>query len=629
MKPRLSSTVHILFGVILFYGGITLQNTDTKKGNESTYEDAVKLYKELTMILNMDSPISINTEKNYYYVKKNINKNQYEEERISNFIIEPLYISEDSNGTIKYILKFISNSNSKVIEVDGETLAINNSFKKFCMNHGMFNWKGKQHHLDTLVDFILAYVSDYVTIVPFTGWYPAEKTWFFPTHAYFNGNVYYPNKDGIFEINKKYFKLETDNDDDYIIHPHIETELSEEGIVKFFSDLKKLYHNYFYLAFGYVASSFHVDTIAEKTDFFPFLYIHGKHSQGKSAMMKIFSKFSGMKVSLASPPSLDGLRKGISKRANVPFVIDEAEDKDDRLRGRDFFKYYSDALKVIYMRQTLVRGHKDENNVIRYPIRGTLFLGGEVLTSVASIIQRSVLIDSSKIVKDEEVFNQVRESEIPFWVGQYLMRTVDEWQSDVLALYDEITKYFIKQGWTNIDIRVRCNYAIFLAGAFAALKQLNNYFGKNLFLFDKEELKSIYLFVYEEMKETQRMTEGDHPSIKFLTKIGLLAKNNVLLKNVDYKYAKQKDGNVYLYLAPTNIMDAYKSHEKYPFYSTSNKAVKDIQNQSYFLGTRKVRIGKNQPTAWVIQLTDPRKPELIKEGIIHPDLPDTMIYFYQ
>lgn len=281
------------------------------------------------------------------------------------------------------------------------------------------------------------------------------------------------------------------------------------------------------------------------------------------------------------------------------------------------------------MRQTLVRGHKDENNVIRYPIRGTLFLGGEVLTSVASIIQRSILIDSSKIVKDEEVFNQVRESEIPFCVGQYLMRTVDEWQSDVLALYDEITKYFIKQGWTNIDIRVRCNYAIFLAGAFAALKQLNNYFGKNLFLFDKEELKSIYLFVYEEMKETQRMTEGDHPSIKFLTKIGLLTKNNVLLKNVDYKCVKQKDGNVYLYLAPTNIMDAYKSHEKYPFYSTSNKAVKDIQNQSYFLGTRKVRIGKNQPTAWVIQLTDPRKPELIKEGIIHPDLPDTMIYFYQ
>lgn len=256
-------------------------------------------------------------------------------------------------------------------------------------------------------------------------------------------------------------------------------------------------------------------------------------------------------------------------------------------------------------------------------------IGGEVLTSVASIIQCSVLIDSSKIVKDEEVFNQVRESDVPFWVGQYLMRTVDEWQTEILALYDEITKYFIKQGWNNIEIRVRSNYAIFLAGAFAAFKQLNKYFGKNLFSFDKEELKSIYLFIYEEMKETQRMTEGDHPSIKFLSKIGLLANNKVLQKNIDYKYVELDDGNVYLYLAPTNIMDAYKSHEKYPFYSTSNKAVKDIQNQSYFLGTRKVRIGKSQPTAWIIQLTDPNNPHLIKEGVVHPDLPDTMIYFYQ
>src|SRR5690606_957561 len=132
---------------------------------------------------------------------------------------------------------------------------------------------------------------------------------------------------------------------------------------------------------------------------------------------------------------------------------------------------------------------------------------------------------------------------------------------------------------------------------FAALKQLNKYFDEELFLNDKEELKQIYLFVFKEMKETQGMTESDHPSNKFLTKIGLLANNQVLLPNVDYKYEKHKDGNIYLYLAPTNVMDAYKNHEKHPFYSTSNKAVKDIQNQSFFKGTKKVRIGRSQPSA--------------------------------
>ena len=131
------------------------------------------------------------------------------------------------------------------------------------------------------------------------------------------------------------------------------------------------------------------------------------------------------------------------------------------------------------------------------------------------------------------------------------------------------------------------------------------------------------------MKETQQMTETDHPSNKFLSKIGLLANSQVLLPNVDYKCEKQKDGNVLLFLAPTNVTDAYKNHEKNPFYSTSNKVVKDIQNQSYFKGTKKARIGKSQPSAWMIQLTNPENPESIQEGIVHPDLPDTMIYFYQ
>lgn len=591
--------------------------------------DSIYLFWEAKMVMETESTILMNSTDRYYYEKVSTKQKQTEGERLSNFIIDPLFVMEDSNKKVRYILKFISSDYSKVIEIDGETFAINSSFKKFCMSYGMFNWRGKQHHLDDLAEFIMANTTKKLAIITYIGFNSSEKIWFFPTHAYFKGNVYFPDKDGIFEINNNYYKLELDKDDDYVIYPPIMASPTKPSVTKFFNDLKKLYDNYFYLTFGYIASSFHADVISTKTDNFPFMYIYGKQASGKSAMMNIISKFSGMKASLTNPPSLDGLRKGISRRSNVPFVIDEAEDKDDRSRGKDFFKYNSDALKVIYMRQALKRGHKDENLVIYYPIRGTLFLAGEVLTSVASIIQRSVLVDASKIIKNEEIFNEVRESEIPIWIGQYLMQFSHEWQSNVLELYDEITKYFIKQGWTNIDVRVRSNYAIFLAGAFAALKQLNKYFNEELFLNDKKELKEIYLFVYKEMKETQQMTETDHPSNKFLSKIGLLANSQVLLPNVDYKCEKQKDGNVLLFLAPTNVTDAYKNHEKNPFYSTSNKVVKDIQNQSYFKGTKKARIGKSQPSAWMIQLTNPENPESIQEGIVHPDLPDTMIYFYQ
>lgn len=608
-------------------GGLLMKEVNDVKRVKTSVGDSIYLFWEAKMALDTELTILMNSTERYYY-ERSTKQKQTEGERLSNFIIDPLFVIEESNKKVKYILKLISKEYSKVIEIDGETLAIQNSFKKFCMSYGMFNWRGKQYHLDDLAEFIMANTTKKLTIVTYSGFNSSDKVWFYPNHAYFQGNVYLPDEDGVFEINNKYYKLELEKDDDYVIYPPIMASPTKPSITNFFNDLKKLYGNYFYLTFGYIASSFHADVISAKTDCFPFIYIYGKQSSGKSASMNIFSKFSGMKVSLTTPPTLDGLRKGISKRANVPFVIDEAEDKDERSRGRDFFKYYSDAIKVIYMRQALIRGHKDENAVIRYPIRGTLFLGGEVLTSVASIIQRSVLMDSSKIIKNEEVFNEVRESEIPIWVGQYLMQSSYEWQSNVLELYDEITQYFIKQGWTNIDVRVRSNYAIFLAGAFAALKQLNKYFNEEIFLNDKEELKEIYLFVYKEMKETQQMTETDHPSNKFLSKIGLLANNGVLLPNIDYKLKKQKDGNVLLYLAPTNVMDAYKDHEKHPFYSTSNKAVKDIQNQPFFKGTKKARIGKGQFHAWTIQLTNPDNPELIQDGIIHPDLPDTMIYFY-
>lgn len=602
-----------------------MTKSDSKKWNKTNVGAGIVLVWDAMMKLNTNSKLNMSDKKYYYYLNK-----QNEEDRISNFIIEPLYVSEDINGETSYILKFVSKDQTKVLEIDGDTLAINNSFKKFCLRNGKFNWMGNQKDLDIIVDFIMAYTTKEITTISYAGWNKEENIWLFPSHAYAQGNVYFPNKEGIFEIGSKYYKLDLDKNDEYYIYPHIKTEPSKGQVLQYFNDLKELYSNYLYLAFGYVAGSFHVDAISSKTDYFPFLYVHGKYSQGKSAFVSIISKFSAMKVPLSCPPSLDGLRKGISKKANLPFVIDEAEDKSgDKSRGRDFLKYLSDAIKVIYMRQTLIRGHKDENLVVRYPTRGTLFLSGEVLTSVASIIQRSILIDSSKIIKNEEVFNRVRRSEVPIWIAQFLMRTLAEWQNDVLTLYDEITDYFNKKGWTNIDIRIRSNYAIFLAGAFAGLKQLNNYFGENLFLNSKEELKDIYLFIYKEMVETQRMTEDDHPSMKFLAKIGLLANKNVLRENIDYRFVKQDDGNVILYLAPTNIMEAYKNHEKNPFYSTSHKAVKDIQNQHYFLGTKKIRIGKSQPTAWAIQLTNPQNPELINDGIIHPDLPDTMIYFYR
>lgn len=574
--------------------------------------------------------LRINKEKKYYYVRVKTEKNTYKENPISNFIVVPLYTTVRQGGKQVYMLKLISNNQSKVVEFDGETLAIHTAFKKHCMNNGRFNWYGKQSNLDSLINLILTSPMKELEFIPYIGWNEKEGIWIYPSHAYYRDKVVLADEDGIIAVKGKYFKVDIDKDDEYRIHPHIDKTPSKEDLVTYFKCLKLLYGQYSNLAFGYIAGTMNVDAIVKETDYFPFLYLYGKHGQGKSTAVKEYTKMAGINVSLNTPPSLDSLRKGMSRKSSLPFVVDEAENKNDNSKGIDFFKTCSDSLKNnVYMRQDFIRGHKDESAIIRFPVKATLMLSGEVLTSVPSIIQRSVLFDSSKINFNEEAIRKVKAlKDIPYWVGQYLMRTSYRWKHNFLRLYHEILDYFNSRGWSNIHIRIRSHYAMFLASAFAAFAQLNDFLEDDIFFSDPEERIEIYQFVYQEMKETQQLTIEDHPAMDFLRKIGLLAKKGQLQNNSDYKCVKE-DGSIYLYLAPSNIYDAYRMSERIPFYPSSNKVVKDLQTYSFFIKKVKQRIGASNPTAWLIQLSDPGNHESIKDGMVHPELPDTMIYFYK
>ncbi|MED4731988.1 hypothetical protein P9597_28415 [Aneurinibacillus migulanus] len=394
----------------------------------------------------------------YYYKLIKTGEDTYQEEAISNFIIEPLYTAVNSVGKQVYILKLVSSIQTKVVEFDGETLAIHTPFKKHCMNSGRFNWYGDQSSLNSLIDDILSSSMKEIKILTFIGWDENIKAWFFPKHAFHNGSVVCADENGIITLNDKHFKVEVDKNTENLIYPLQNSEPSKEELSIYFNCLKTLYGNYGFLTLGYISSTFNVDAItSSRTDYFPFLYFYAMYGRGKSSFMKVTSSFAGMKVPLDTMPSKDVLRKGLSKHSSLPFIVDEAENKNDNGRGVDFFKTNAEAIKNnIYMRQDFTRGHKDEDKVIYYPVKGTLMLGGEVLTSVASIIQRSVLIDASKLVFNEEVYQQFRGMEkIAVWIGQYLMRTSEEWKDHFIRLYDEIITYFSNQGWTNIHIRIR------------------------------------------------------------------------------------------------------------------------------------------------------------------------------
>src|SRR5690606_11387626 len=156
-------------------GGLQMKGKDDIKPIKTSSGDSIYLFWELQMELNTESIILMNSTGKYYYERGSAK--QTEGERLSNFIIEPLFVIEDSDKKIKYILKLISNDYSKVIEIEGENLAINNSFKKFCMSYGMFNWRGKQYHLDDLAEFIMTNTIKKLTTITYSGFNSSEKVW--------------------------------------------------------------------------------------------------------------------------------------------------------------------------------------------------------------------------------------------------------------------------------------------------------------------------------------------------------------------------------------------------------------------------------------------------------------------
>src|SRR5699024_1936666 len=218
------------------------------------------------MELNAESTILMSSQGKYYYAKNSANGRQAEEIRISNFIIEPLFVIENGDETVRYLLKFITKHYSKVVEVRGADLALSSVFTKQCMDYGRFVWKGKQEHMHDLAEFIVNNTDKKLINLTYSGFNRKENVWFYPTHAFANGKVYYPDKSNIFEINDRYYKLELDRDDKYVVYQPIMASPMKSSLIKFFNDLKKLYGNYFYLAFGYIASSFHADAISNQTD---------------------------------------------------------------------------------------------------------------------------------------------------------------------------------------------------------------------------------------------------------------------------------------------------------------------------------------------------------------------------
>ena len=559
-------------------------------------------------------------------------------ESISNFILTPLYRILDDDDNEKHYVKLDNGYETKHIIFDGETLSINRNFKSFCRQKGDFNWKGNQEDLNQLNDFMIQHRCEVVEEVKYIGYLydqnflseeadeedeagntplykeMPEDIWIFPTHAYYNGELYYPDQDNIFRFPTKNVLLEFDRTDNIVKKP-IKKIPTKDDVLSVLSGTHELYGHYGWLGIGFMVASLQVSTITQFSRQFPYFYPFGIRNTGKTEFATFMYKFAGVEAVLQSPPQrLDVFRKHLRWYSHLPYGYDEAQQQGEEKKDKDFFFKFAEELKTLFNRKGLQRGDKDPDKLIKFPARAVLTFSGEVATNETAIKSRTIFIDALNFHHDEDTFDDLIEKEnIMYWLGQYMMRTAHEWREPFVLNYKNlISEMKDVESYKKITSRVRKNYAIVLAATKTFMKCIDQKFGT--VLYTESFFNELKYFALKEMMNSQKEVEEQHQAIVFLSEIASLAKSGELEKNVDYKI----DDKI-LYISPNEAWNAHKKQRfKSPYVST-NAIASDLRAYSFFKGSKVKKIAGKALRCWMFELSDTSIPEFFQH-FVEPNL---------
>ncbi|MDN4493087.1 hypothetical protein [Ureibacillus aquaedulcis] len=574
------------------------------------------------------SPIKY--EENFIYITEYIGDIKMKT-RLSNFIINPLYTINSEDENTLYYVRIQNSRTSKSLTVDGETLSNNRLFKSFCRSKGNFNWLGTQKNLDLLNDYLISsfdcpevqesnYMGFQIDLESYNPEDPEkieDNVWLFPTHAFYNGELLYPDSDGIIHTPKKNYLLNRKNFSAFNMSvAPVQMTPNKEEVLTVLSNLYELYSNYLWLGIGYMTASLQVSTIAKYSNQFPYFYPAGVRHTGKTDYLNFMYKFAGINAELNVPPErLDVFRKHLAYYSHLPYGYDEAQDENN-YKATSFFERFKAELKTLFNRKEIQRGDKDPNKIHRFPIRTVLTFSGEVPTSESAIRSRTVFVESSKFYHDMETYDEViQNEEIIHWMGQYMMRTSHGWRGEIVNYYHDYLDMMKAELFKPILSRVKKNYAIILAGATVFMNQMDRKF--NTKFNTPYTIKSLLDFVYNEMVRSQEAVEESQNCVTFLSQVAHLANTGMLRKNIHYKVDEDENSNPQtLYLAHSAAWNALQDSRLPTTYNATNQITSELEQFSFFVKSEKKhfqkKIGGKNYRVWVFNLQDSQIPEFFQ-----------------
>lgn len=550
--------------------------------------------------------------------------------RISNFTLKPVYKVRSENNEIYYCIELKNKKESIRTLMNAETLTSNKTFRQFVRSKGDFVWLGNQYKLDYLNEYLIEmFVCNEVVEVNYIGYQRFEDSgtvknadlWIFPKFAFYNGEVIFPNVDGIFITEKKSYMLNKLLVDNLEINVHYVDKEFEPDLVKtLLRDLYKLYGNQLLLGIGFMMATMQISFVEKLTNQFPFYSPNGITHSGKTEYLNLLSKFAGIELEFASPPErIDVLRKQVSFYSHLPYGYDEAQDDGNK----SFYKRHEAPLKAYFNRRNQFRGDKDILKVYNYPIRCSLIFAGEIGVSNSALSTRSILVDSATFVHDREAFNNVQShKELILGMGQYMMRLSGVWRNSYIEAYYEYVELIDEYLNEKVLSRVKTNYAILLAGAKVFLQKIEQHFKINLNV--GQVLHELINFSTKEMIKAYVTADENKNVVNYLSNIAYLADKGALIEGVQYKIDLDNNSRAkILNLAIGDAWSALEDSRLGTIYTTKNQVTNDVKTLPYFIKTNinaQKKIGNKNLRVWRFDLQHPEIPEFfqhfrISEGI--------------
>lgn len=402
---------------------------------------------------------------------------------IANFTTKCLYFEyEQETKTERYFMRFFAKQNKMQkrpeifdIEVTGEQLTVNSSFKILCKKMRFLNWTGTSQDLDFLYSQITYNLILTVQVQRFLGYNPEYGAYIFNDIAILQNKIYQKNKDGFFEMD---FKNPKNN---LVTKINLKSELENPLFIPGNNNLNlNLWVDDFFSVYGhkglatlsfFVGSLFANQIRKSKFGAFPFLEVYGENNSGKTSLVNFIWKLFGLanyEGFSAQTATRAGFIRKVSQVSNIPTVIIESDGLNFQQNSGS--KINLPDLRELYNGGSLgVRGVKTSGNETYEPdfLSSLLFtqnmqIDGEGMPMRAI---KSRLISIEKNADDHTKENALKDQKLkmltPEAVGGFFIEMLKN-ESYILEFIDKHTeinkKFFYEAGLSNE--RVIFNHSI-------------------------------------------------------------------------------------------------------------------------------------------------------------------------